>query len=130
MLNESCSVYIAVFDVYFRGDNYLLEPTNKAFEPEIVPVTDTSIFKIMKMVSVLVEQKKFRCLEKIFHVWISVFLWVIISPVVSGTFYGSVLSKYSRNFFFTPLWLIFLFWVPISIMTWFGGQWLKNHVWK
>ncbi|MFC1485660.1 XRE family transcriptional regulator [Candidatus Latescibacterota bacterium] len=30
------------------GNSYLLEPMNKAYEPEVVPVTGTTIFKIME----------------------------------------------------------------------------------
>ena len=47
---------MAVFDVYLRGDNYLLEPANKAYELEIVPVTETTIFRIMKLVMELYEK--------------------------------------------------------------------------
>ena len=36
--------------VYLRGDNYLLEPSNKAYEAEIIPVTGTTIFRIVKMI--------------------------------------------------------------------------------
>ena len=34
--------------VWHRGDNYLLEASNKAYEPEIVPVTGTTIYKIVE----------------------------------------------------------------------------------
>ncbi len=33
--------------VWLRGDNYLLEPSNKAYEPEFVPVTGTVIFRVV-----------------------------------------------------------------------------------
>ncbi|MHB9028263.1 MAG: S24 family peptidase [Candidatus Latescibacterota bacterium] len=35
--------------VWLRGDNYLLEPSNKAYEPEFIPVTGTTIFKIVEV---------------------------------------------------------------------------------
>ena len=34
--------------VWHREDNYLLEASNKVYEPEIVPVTGTSIYKIVE----------------------------------------------------------------------------------
>ena len=36
--------------VYHRGDNLLLEPSNKAYEADIMPFTGTTIFKIVKLV--------------------------------------------------------------------------------
>jgi len=36
--------------VFLRGDNYILEPSNKAYDADIVPYTGTTIFKIVKMV--------------------------------------------------------------------------------
>jgi SOS-response transcriptional repressor LexA len=33
-------------NVWKRGDNYLLEPSNKAYESEVIPVTGTIIYKI------------------------------------------------------------------------------------
>lgn len=35
--------------VWLRGDNYLLEPSNKAYDPEFVPVTGTVVFKIVEV---------------------------------------------------------------------------------
>lgn len=33
--------------IWHRGDNCLLEAANKAFEPEIAPLTGTTIYKIV-----------------------------------------------------------------------------------
>jgi len=35
--------------IWLRGDNYLLEPSNKAYEPEFIPVAETTIFKIVEV---------------------------------------------------------------------------------
>ncbi len=37
--------------IWHRGDNYLLEAANKAFDAELVPVTGTIIYKIVKRVT-------------------------------------------------------------------------------
>lgn len=36
--------------LYHRGDNLLLEPSNKAYEADIMPYTGTTIFRIVKLV--------------------------------------------------------------------------------
>jgi|GEM_PF-6657595 len=43
-----CNEGFQIRHVYLRGDNYLLEPSNKAYEPEIVPVTGATIFKVVE----------------------------------------------------------------------------------